>query len=234
MPEALVVRGTGDPARLPAVADGPRHTPGPGEPGRGRVPRAGAAATGCSTSPRRRAGRRPAIAELVGAGRGRRRRRQRRAPAPRARRGDAARPRQRCSARRGRRASPRRCVAPRSTACSSTRRAAGSACCAGARTRGGASMRSTCRSLAELQLAMLLRRGRARATRRGSRVLRVHAHDRRDRSTSRATRSRALTGWTVLEPPAAPWRCWGPGALLLPQACGTDGMFVLGLRRGDR
>jgi 16S rRNA (cytosine967-C5)-methyltransferase len=43
-----------------------------------------------------------------------------------------------------------------------------------------------------------------------------------------------LTGWTVLDPPGAPWRRWGPGALLLPQACGTDGMFVLGLRRGDR
>jgi 16S rRNA C967 or C1407 C5-methylase (RsmB/RsmF family) len=43
-----------------------------------------------------------------------------------------------------------------------------------------------------------------------------------------------LPGWTVLDPPAAPWRAWGPGALLLPQSCGTDGMFVLGLRRGDR
>jgi 16S rRNA (cytosine967-C5)-methyltransferase len=44
----------------------------------------------------------------------------------------------------------------------------------------------------------------------------------------------ALLGWTVLDPPAGPWRRWGHGALLLPQACGTDGMYVLGLRRGDR
>jgi len=43
----------------------------------------------------------------------------------------------------------------------------------------------------------------------------------------------ALSGWSVLDPPAPPWRPAGPGALLLPQAAGTDGMFVLGLRRGD-
>jgi 16S rRNA (cytosine967-C5)-methyltransferase len=35
----------------------------------------------------------------------------------------------------------------------------------------------------------------------------------------------------VLDPPPAPWRPWGPGALLLPHAAGTDGMFVLALRR---
>jgi hypothetical protein len=31
----------------------------------------------------------------------------------------------------------------------------------------------------------------------------------------------------VVGPPAAPWRPWGRGALLLPQAEGTDGMAVL-------
>jgi 16S rRNA (cytosine967-C5)-methyltransferase len=30
--------------------------------------------------------------------------------------------------------------------------------------------------------------------------------------------------------PPAPWRPWGRGALLLPQAVGTDGMFLLRLR----
>ncbi len=33
-----------------------------------------------------------------------------------------------------------------------------------------------------------------------------------------------------LPPPGAPWRPWGRGALLLPQAAGTDGMFLLALR----
>jgi 16S rRNA (cytosine967-C5)-methyltransferase len=39
-----------------------------------------------------------------------------------------------------------------------------------------------------------------------------------------------------LEPlalPGAPWRPWGRGALLLPQAAGTDGMAILRLRRAD-
>jgi 16S rRNA (cytosine967-C5)-methyltransferase len=40
-----------------------------------------------------------------------------------------------------------------------------------------------------------------------------------------------LPGFAVLDPPAAPWRPWGPGALLLPHDAGTDGMYVLGLRR---
>jgi 16S rRNA (cytosine967-C5)-methyltransferase len=34
----------------------------------------------------------------------------------------------------------------------------------------------------------------------------------------------------VLASPTAPWRPWGRGALLLPQAAGTDGMFMLRLR----
>jgi 16S rRNA (cytosine967-C5)-methyltransferase len=41
----------------------------------------------------------------------------------------------------------------------------------------------------------------------------------------------ALTGFTPLPPPGAPWRVHGRGALLLPQAAGTDGMFVLVLSR---
>jgi 16S rRNA (cytosine967-C5)-methyltransferase len=40
-----------------------------------------------------------------------------------------------------------------------------------------------------------------------------------------------LTDFTALLPPAAPWIPHGRGALLLPQAAGTDGMFVLTLTR---
>jgi len=38
----------------------------------------------------------------------------------------------------------------------------------------------------------------------------------------------------ALPPPGAPWRAWGRGALLLPQAADTDGMFALVLRRNGR
>ncbi|MCC5953038.1 MAG: hypothetical protein JJU45_13185 [Acidimicrobiia bacterium] len=34
-----------------------------------------------------------------------------------------------------------------------------------------------------------------------------------------------------LEPPSGPWHPWGRGALLVPQAADTDGMFLLALRR---
>jgi 16S rRNA (cytosine967-C5)-methyltransferase len=42
----------------------------------------------------------------------------------------------------------------------------------------------------------------------------------------------ALADFTALAPPGAPWRPHGRGALLLPQAAATDGMFVLSLRSG--
>lgn len=38
----------------------------------------------------------------------------------------------------------------------------------------------------------------------------------------------------ALPPPAAPWEPLGRGARLLPQAMGTDGMYVLNLRRNPR
>jgi 16S rRNA (cytosine967-C5)-methyltransferase len=40
-----------------------------------------------------------------------------------------------------------------------------------------------------------------------------------------------LTEFTALPPPGGPWHPHGRGALLLPQVAGTDGMFVLRLRR---
>lgn len=41
----------------------------------------------------------------------------------------------------------------------------------------------------------------------------------------------ALPELVAEPPPPAPWRPWGRGALLLPQASGTDGMYVLVLSR---
>lgn len=41
----------------------------------------------------------------------------------------------------------------------------------------------------------------------------------------------ALAGFVPEPPPPAPWQPWGRGALLLPQAAGTDGMYVLSLVR---
>jgi 16S rRNA (cytosine967-C5)-methyltransferase len=38
-------------------------------------------------------------------------------------------------------------------------------------------------------------------------------------------------GWDVLGPPGAPWEPHGAGALLLPQAAGTDGMYLSAYRR---
>jgi 16S rRNA (cytosine967-C5)-methyltransferase len=43
--------------------------------------------------------------------------------------------------------------------------------------------------------------------------------------------SGALTGFVPAGRPPAPWRPHGPGALLLPDAAGTDGMFLLTLER---
>jgi 16S rRNA (cytosine967-C5)-methyltransferase len=41
----------------------------------------------------------------------------------------------------------------------------------------------------------------------------------------------ALPELVAVAPPGAPWRPHGRGALLLPHVAGTDGMFVLTLRR---
>jgi 16S rRNA (cytosine967-C5)-methyltransferase len=39
------------------------------------------------------------------------------------------------------------------------------------------------------------------------------------------------SGWEVLGPPGPPWEPHGRGALLLPQAAGTDGMYLSAYRR---
>jgi 16S rRNA (cytosine967-C5)-methyltransferase len=41
----------------------------------------------------------------------------------------------------------------------------------------------------------------------------------------------ATVDWPSLPPPPEPWRPWGTGAVLLPQAAGTDGMYVARWRR---
>jgi 16S rRNA (cytosine967-C5)-methyltransferase len=56
--------------------------------------------------------------------------------------------------------------------------------------------------------------------------------------TLTAQETRSIDGWLArtapdlvpLAPPGGPWQPWGRGALLLPQAAGTDGMFILSLR----
>lgn len=40
-----------------------------------------------------------------------------------------------------------------------------------------------------------------------------------------------LDGWRALDPPGPPWRPWGRGALLLPSDADTDGMYALALER---
>ena len=49
----------------------------------------------------------------------------------------------------------------------------------------------------------------------------------------RVGRRSISTGFDALPPPGAPWQPLGRGALLLPQAAGTDGMFVLALQRHE-
>jgi len=39
--------------------------------------------------------------------------------------------------------------------------------------------------------------------------------------------------WQAMPPPGAPWEPLGRGALLLPQAEGTDGMYLLAMRRAE-
>ena len=59
--------------------------------------------------------------------------------------------------------------------------------------------------------------------------------------TITAAETRGIDEWVTsahpsvrhLEPPAAPWEPLGRGAVLLPQTAGTDGMYVLRLRRAD-
>jgi len=86
--------------------------------------------------------------------------------------------------------------------------------------------------LAELQLELLVEA--AAAVRPGGTLVYsvCTLTDAETRGVAAAARAR-LGHFEVLAPPGPPWRPWGDGALVLPQDAGTDGMFVLGLRRGE-
>lgn len=87
--------------------------------------------------------------------------------------------------------------------------------------------------LAELQLALVV--AAATAVRPGGVLVYAVCTLSEPETIGVATRAvAALPGFELLERPAAPWRPHGPGALLLPQHAGTDGMFVLGLQRSKR
>jgi len=88
---------------------------------------------------------------------------------------------------------------------------------------------TTVQPLADLQLGLL--QEAATAVRPGGRL--VYSVCTLTRLETTAVAERALAefdGFTVLEPPAG-WRPHGPGGLVLPQDAGTDGMFVMVLRR---
>lgn len=83
--------------------------------------------------------------------------------------------------------------------------------------------------LAELQVAMLT--AAARAVRRDGVLVYSVCTLTAAETTGVAVRAlEALPDFVALPAPDR-WRAHGPGALLLPQDAGTDGMFVLGLRR---
>ncbi len=84
--------------------------------------------------------------------------------------------------------------------------------------------------LAALQLALLLEA--ARTVRRGG-VLVYSVCTLTAEETSAVVEAAVARRPELvpMPPPPAPWEGSGPGALLLPQAAGTDGMFVAGLVR---
>jgi 16S rRNA (cytosine967-C5)-methyltransferase len=86
--------------------------------------------------------------------------------------------------------------------------------------------------LAELQRALLVRA--ARAVRPGGRlVFSVCTLTRIETQGIDAFAASELPDFGALDPPGAPWRRHGRGALLVPSAARTDGMFVLVLQRSD-
>ena len=106
----------------------------------------------------------------------------------------------------------------RSTGSWSTRPARASARCAAAPDARWRIDAEAPERLAALQ-HRAARRGRApRPAGRHARLLRVHAHGGRDHRRWPARFAAAHPGWTAVEAPGHPWRPWGSGALLLPQA----------------
>ena len=84
--------------------------------------------------------------------------------------------------------------------------------------------------LAELQRALLVRA--AQAVRPGGRlVYSVCTLTRIETLGVDAFAASELPDFVALDPPGSPWRRHGRGALLVPSAARTDGMFVLVLER---
>jgi 16S rRNA (cytosine967-C5)-methyltransferase len=84
--------------------------------------------------------------------------------------------------------------------------------------------------LAELQRALLM--SAARAVRPGGRlVYSVCTLTRIETLGVDAFAASELPDFVALDPPGAPWRRHGRGALLVPSAARTDGMFILVLER---
>ena len=117
-----------------------------------------------------------------------------------------------------------------STASCSTRRAPGSACCAGGPTRAGGVEPRDAAVLADLQRALLV--SAAAVVRPGGRlVYSVCTLSRIETLAVDAFAASELPDFVALPPPGEPWRRHGRGALLVPSAARTDGMFVLVLER---
>ena len=89
-------------------------------------------------------------------------------------------------------------------------------------------------ALTELQVALVV--GAAAAVRPGGRLVYSVCTLTAAETTGVAARVLDRLGdrFRVAEPPGPPWRPAGPGALLLPQDAGTDGMFVLVVTRDRR
>ncbi len=84
--------------------------------------------------------------------------------------------------------------------------------------------------VAELQRAMLVEA--SRLVRPGGRlVYSVCTLTRTETVGIDAFAASELAEFVALDPPEAPWRRAGRGAVLLPHVAGTDGMFVLVLER---
>ena len=95
----------------------------------------------------------------------------------------------------------------------------------------GASQPEDVARLAALQRAAR-RRGRPRSSRPAACSSTACARSPRPRRSAIDEHlARAHPELEPLDPPGAPWRAHGRGALLLPQDADTDGMFVLRLRR---
>lgn len=228
MPDALVVRGVGDPAVLPAVRDG-RATP-QDQASQAVVavlaPEAGERVADVAAGP---GGKATAIAERVGPG-----------GAVVALDADTGRLRLVAEARRRLALTNLHPVAAdgRTLPLCARRfdRVLLDAPCSGLgalRRRPDARWRVTEHSITELAFlqralvlaaAQLVRPG-------GTLVYSVCTLTRAETIEIDAWAEHTLVDLTALAPPPPPWRPHGRGALLLPQDAGTDGMFVLALRR---